>query len=112
MKRAAHFFLAGLLLTVSLSAVSADSAVVGDIVFERKVKGSDEIPPSIFRHWVHRVIYKCTACHNPKVGFKLKAGETPITMDAIQEGKYCGECHKGKPAFAVSFETCERCHRS
>jgi c(7)-type cytochrome triheme protein len=41
----------------------------------------------------------------------MKAGTTPINMDTIEDGKFCGECHKGKPAFAVNFETCIRCHR-
>ena len=111
MKRNRHFLLAGLLLAMSTVALSANNPVVGDILFERKVKGSDEIAPSVFPHWVHRVKYKCYACHNDKVGFKLLAGSTPITMDAIEDGKFCGECHKGKPAFAVNFETCNRCHR-
>lgn len=110
MKRMGHFLLAGLLLVLSTAAVSANSPVVGDVLFERKTKGSDEIEPSVFPHWVHRVKYKCYACHNDKMGFKMLAGSTAITMDMISEGRYCGECHKGKPAFGVNFETCNRCH--
>jgi c(7)-type cytochrome triheme protein len=98
-------------LTLTASAAIGE-AVFGDIEFERKVKGSDDIPPAVFPHWVHRVKFKCFVCHNDSVGFKMQAGETPnVNMDAIEEGRYCGRCHKGKPAFAVNFETCNRCHR-
>jgi c(7)-type cytochrome triheme protein len=100
----------GIMLTILASAASGGS-VIGDIKFTRKTKGSDDVAPSIFQHWVHRVNFKCYVCHNETVGIKMKAGATPITMDAIEDGKYCGACHKGKPAFAVNFETCNRCHR-
>ncbi len=110
MKRTGCFLGVGLLLSVlAFSAVAAP--VVGDIRFERKTKGSDEFPPARFPHWVHRVKFKCFVCHNNSVGFKMKAGSALITMDAIEDGKYCGACHKGKPAFPVGFETCNRCHR-
>ncbi|GAB4177866.1 MAG: hypothetical protein Fur0039_21410 [Rhodocyclaceae bacterium] len=86
-------------------------AVTGDVLFERKEKGSEDVPPAIFQHWNHRVLFKCYACHNETVGFKMKAGANPVTMDAIEEGRYCGACHKGRPAFPVNFNTCVRCHR-
>ena len=96
----AGFLLASLLAT-------AVPGVDGDIVFTRK-GGEGGIPPSIFPHWVHRIRYKCYACHDSH--FKMKAGANDITMDAIAEGKYCGVCHDGKTAWAVSFQTCNRCH--
>jgi len=103
------------LMTLSLllanAPVSAADSVVGDIKFARKSKGGDEFAPAVFPHWVHRVKYKCYACHNKQVNFALKAGTAAITMDLIDEGKFCGTCHKGKPAFGVSFETCIKCHR-
>ena len=113
MKRIGCFLAAFLWLVLLAASTSAAAAapVTGDIVFERKTKGFDEFVPAIFPHWVHRVKYKCYVCHNDTVGFKMKAGSIDITMDMIEEGKYCGACHKGRPAFAVSFETCNRCHR-
>jgi len=57
---------------------------------------------------------KCTACH-PKV-FKMKNGKTakkygPLTMVAMEEGKYCGKCHDGKESFGVKDEKeCVKCH--
>lgn len=110
MKRTGCFLGVGLLLSVLAFSASA-APVVGDIRFERKTKGSDDVPPAIFPHWIHRVKFRCYVCHNKTVGFQMKAGTTPINMDTIEDGKFCGECHKGKPAFAVNFETCIRCHR-
>ncbi len=95
-----------------LAPTAMGAPVVGDVKFVRKSKGSEDIAPAIFPHWVHRVNFKCYVCHNKSVGFEMKAGTTSITMDAIEVGQYCGVCHNhGKTAFAVSFETCNRCHR-
>lgn len=82
---------------------------LGDIVFQRKAGGSDDIPPATFPHWVHRMQYKCYACHDAP--FKMKAGANGVTMEAINNGKMCGVCHDGKTAFAPMFNACSRCHR-
>ncbi len=103
--------LIGLLLVSWLLPVVAADRIRGDVVFVRKTKGEEEFPPAIFSHWQHRVKYKCFVCHSKEIGFDMKADTTPVTMDAINDGKYCGACHKGLPAFAVGFETCSRCHR-
>ncbi len=84
-------------------------AVEGDVAFKRK-GGEGGIPPASFPHWIHRIRYKCYACHDAI--FKMKQGENDVTMDAIGEGKFCGACHNGKVAWAASFETCNRCHVS
>ena len=104
-----RFIVLALLAGLCTGAVGAP--VTGDIVFERKTPGTADVLPAIFPHWVHRVQFKCAVCHNETVGFKMSAGADPITMDAIEDGKFCGACHKGKPAFAVNFSTCARCHR-
>jgi len=107
-------FIVGLisaLLLAWLSPVLAADPIRGDVVFVRKTKGEEEFPPAIFSHWQHRVKYKCFVCHSKDLGFGMKADTTPVTMDSINDGKHCGACHKGLPAFAVSFETCTRCHR-
>jgi c(7)-type cytochrome triheme protein len=96
----ALLFLVGLLFGVAF-------AVDGDIVFKRE-GGEGGIPAAIFPHWFHRIRYKCYACH--PTPFEMKAGANKITMDALQEGKFCGVCHNGKVAWAASFETCNRCH--
>lgn len=95
----------GLLIAALAGGVAL--AVEGDVVFKRQ-GGEAGTPPAVFPHWVHRIRYKCYACH--PVPFEMKAGATPITMDAIQDGKLCGACHNGKIAWEISFGTCNRCH--
>jgi len=84
------------------------AAEYGDVVIERKAKGMDDIPSAVFPHWIHRMQFKCSACHEET--FKMKAGADEITMELIQSGKSCGQCHNGKAAFESNFDTCPRCH--
>ena len=84
-------------------------AVLGDIPFKRKGETEASVPVAVFPHWVHRIRYKCYACH-PGL-FEMKAGANKVTMEAIMAGKSCGTCHNGKIAWATSFDTCARCHR-
>jgi c(7)-type cytochrome triheme protein len=88
-----------------LPALAAD---YGDVKFERKVAGTEDVPPAYFPHAIHRIQFKCGACHEEL--FKLKAGTTAITMDGIKAGETCGKCHDGKAAFESNFDTCLRCH--
>lgn len=62
-------------------------------------------PGVMFPHKPHTVWLDCENCHD-KI-FKEKTGETPITMEKILQGEYCGVCHGG-----VSFPLteCNRCH--
>jgi len=100
-----------LLLGIGLTLdVPADE--IGEVKFARKPGvGDPSIPPAIFPHGVHRVAYKCQACHDEL--FPMKAGATTVSMDEIQQGKSCGACHNdsGKISFASSFANCQRCHR-
>lgn len=60
----------------------------------------------VFSHKAHTEWLGCNNCH---VGiFQMKRGATPITMEKINAGEYCGVCH-GKVAFAVNTG-CARCH--
>jgi c(7)-type cytochrome triheme protein len=63
------------------------------------------LPRVMFPHKPHTRWLDCENCHD-KI-FKSKAGETPVTMEKILEGEYCGVCHG-----AVSFPLteCNRCH--
>jgi len=96
-------------MAVALAVLQAFAADLGEVKFTRSGSGSEEIAPAIFPHAIHRIAYKCAACHDGL--FPMKAGSTQVTMDAIQEGKSCGTCHNGKLAFASTFATCSRCHR-
>ncbi len=88
-------------------AAPAGLAVEGDLVYPRKsIEGGT--PPSIFRHWVHRIRYRCYACHPGLYKIDGEIGKT--TMAEIREGKSCGTCHNDKIAWGVSFESCGRCH--
>ena len=94
------------LLLIGLLA-STVLGVEGDVTFKRQGnKGG--VAPTVFPHWTHRIRYKCYACH-PAL-FEMKAGANKVSMEAIGAGKFCGACHDGKIAWAVSFETCNRCH--
>ena len=104
------------LLLFFLSAVLSAITVVaeeppGNLVFEREgdQEATGAFPPSIFPHWVHRVRYRCDACHNSL--FEMKAGATVVSMATIKSGQHCGACHNGSLAFDDSFENCARCHR-
>ena len=102
-----------LLLLVSAGSVSTALAtgVLGDITIPRKDQSSiGFMPQALFPHWIHRTRFKCFVCHDAL--FQMKAGADNIDMDAVREGRYCGVCHDGKTAFAVGFDTCERCHRT
>ncbi|WP_428605726.1 c(7)-type cytochrome triheme domain-containing protein [Sedimenticola sp.] len=58
-----------------------------------------------FPHKPHTEWLDCSNCHE-KI-FKMKAGETPLSMLAILSGEYCGRCH-GAVAFPLVL--CNRCH--
>ena len=102
--------LASIALAVLIALIPmSGSAVEGDIVFQREGEPQEgSTPPAVFPHWLHRIRYKCYACH-PAL-FEMKAGANPITMDAITAGKFCGACHDDKIAWGTSFNTCNRCH--
>lgn len=90
--------------------LGADSP--GDVQFERQGDQSQiqTFPPAWFPHWVHRIRYRCDACHESL--FRMQAGANNVTMAMFKEGKACGACHNGGPAFDDGFEHCSRCHRT
>ena len=106
--RVAILFSAALALALA-STPASQADELGDVKFVRKSEGSESIAPAVFPHGIHRMVYKCPACHDDL--FPMKAGSAEITMDMIQDGKACGICHNGTIAFPSSFSTCTRCHR-
>jgi len=62
--------------------------------------------PSSFDHESHAKRQRCRECH-PKI-FAMKAGSSVITMDEMDKGKNCGQCHNGKKAFGT--KECAKCH--
>ena len=100
--------LAVIALLVAATSAGAAAPPLGEIVFQRKDGTAPEVAPAVFSHWFHRIRYKCYACHDAL--FAMKTGATPITMEAILGGTYCGACHNGQAAWASGFENCNRCH--
>ncbi|MCG7897024.1 MAG: hypothetical protein JAY99_09810 [Candidatus Thiodiazotropha lotti] len=87
------------------------TAAPGDIQYTREGGDPEKLksfPPSIFPHWIHRLNYRCDACHNTI--FEMKTGTTTINKDIMKEGKTCAVCHNGTDAFDDGFANCNRCH--
>ena len=89
---------------LSMSCSLACGSVLGDVVYSH-AGSEDKLAPAYFPHWVHRIQYKCYACHDDL--FPMRRGTAP-TMAAMARGESCGACHNGKVAFGV--DTCQRCH--
>lgn len=68
----------------------------------------NSLPRAQFPHWVHRIRYRCKACHMEV--FEPRSGANEITMQAIRDGQKCGVCHNGTTAFAPTMASCDRCH--
>lgn len=105
--RAASLSIAMLLATMLLA--GAVTAAPGDLKLKRKEgEAASGFPVSIFPHWIHRINYRCDACHTRL--FEMQSGKAEISMDDINAGKACGTCHNGERAFKVDFTNCSRCH--
>jgi c(7)-type cytochrome triheme protein len=59
----------------------------------------------VFPHRAHTELLHCDSCH--PYPFAKEAGKTPMSMDLINLGEFCGMCH-GKVAFPT--DACGRCH--
>lgn len=80
----------------------------GDVVLDRykEVMAEVGLSPVVFPHWTHRIQFKCKACHESI--FPMQKGASDITMSAIIDGEFCGNCHNGKIAWDPLY--CDRCH--
>lgn len=98
---------------VALSGVPGRSQVKMPEDFTME-KGEASPGPVTFSHAKHKAkVDKCTTCHLKT--FKMKRAQSgKITLEALQEGKFCGACHDGKTevAGAVVFpiDACDKCH--
>ncbi|MBI2565564.1 MAG: hypothetical protein HYV63_00845 [Candidatus Schekmanbacteria bacterium] len=70
------------------------------------MKRTGQMPWVRFSHAIHTPWLDCSNCHEQI--FATKAGETPVSMAQILEGRFCGVCHRSV-AFPVT--ECDRCHR-
>jgi len=72
-------------------------------------------PDVIFPHKAHTQWLACSNCHeaqtDSKPFFEPVAGENPMTMNEVVEGKWCGWCHSTKvEKVAFPISDCARCH--
>lgn len=74
-----------------------------NIVF--RTSAAYPVPDVVFPHLPHTMWLDCNACH-PAI-FRMRQGATPITMERIIRGEFCGRCH-GTVAFPIV--DCFRCH--
>ena len=95
------------LLAAVLSGATAAPNVLGNITMDR-ISTANGIAAVVFPHWKHRSRFRCYACH-PDI-FEMRAGANAIDMAALSAGEFCGRCHDGRTAWAISFETCRNCH--
>ena len=96
-------------LVVSLTVLApASFSEYGDVVMDRYTDTMAEVglAPVVFPHCTHRIQFKCKACHESI--FPMQRGASDITMSAIIDGQYCGQCHNGKIAWDALY--CDRCH--
>lgn len=77
---------------------------------------ADSSPGQVtFSHAAHLTkVTKCSACHMRD--FKMKRGASgPVTLEAKQQGKFCGACHDGKTTMqgtlVFPIDECDRCHK-
>jgi len=100
------FFYFLIVLSGSGLMVRAQEYGGGPIVFIKPVRAV------IFEHKFHLgQKFTCQSCHPEP--FPQNAGEIEnkddFTMEAFNQGKYCGKCHNGTLAFSVNTR-CNWCH--
>lgn len=67
------------------------------------------LAPVIYPHWVHRIWYECSVCHQEV--FVMKRWRNEISQEKILAGEQCGVCHNGTIAFgADEKDKCDLCH--
>jgi c(7)-type cytochrome triheme protein len=62
----------------------------------------------IFSHKKHALWNGCEVCH-PEIFPLGRAGGPRFTMREVEEGKYCGACHR---SVAFPLAQCHRCHKA
>lgn len=88
----------------------------GSVPPDFTIKSGENSPGQVtFSHRAHLgKVGKCTRCHMRD--FKMQRGASgPITLEAKQQGRFCGACHDGKTTMAgvvvFSIDECDRCHK-
>ena len=96
-------------IDIQMKRITDDPNIVGtDLVGAAAGLRTDSLAVARFPHWVHRIRYRCKACH--PAFFVPRAGANAMTMTEINRGEACGRCHDGWVAFRASVGNCQRCH--
>ena len=97
----------GLLAAVVLAAPLVGVAVPDRVVIPSKMARAPDTPPppAQFSHLLHGV-YRCYACHPALFPQNPQA----FSHADMAEGRFCGACHDGQEAVAVTTMRCEGCH--
>jgi c(7)-type cytochrome triheme protein len=98
--------LADVMTLLALLAPLPAHAEFGDVILNNRAEKAG-MRPVIFPHWLHRIRYNCSVCHN-EAGFKLRSGSDDILMADIKNGKFCGMCHNNRISWGP--EKCVMCH--
>ncbi|MBI2216906.1 MAG: hypothetical protein HYU51_06370 [Candidatus Rokubacteria bacterium] len=105
-----------LAVVLLVASASASAGAPPKLPPDFQIPQADSSPgPVTFSHATHvPKTGKCTTCHMKDLKMK-RGGSGPITLDAKQEGKYCGACHDGKTSMAgatvFAIDECDKCHR-
>lgn len=71
----------------------------------RQTTHPNSLPAALFSHRTHGSLV-CFACH-PSTFPQAPVAFTHVDM---KQGRFCGHCHDGRTAFAVSVTPCGICH--
>jgi c(7)-type cytochrome triheme protein len=99
------------MLWLGLAALLVGSPVIGAaypsaVRLPRATPGeAPTIAAALFSHRTHGS-YGCFACH-PSTFPQAPLG---FTHEDMKHGRFCGRCHDGHVAFAVSTTACGACH--
>lgn len=89
----------------------AEVRVPADLTLPRGENSPGQVA---FSHRTHLAAgERCSACHMRDL--KMKRGASgPVTLEAKQEGRFCGSCHDGatrRGRVVFPIDECDRCHR-
>jgi c(7)-type cytochrome triheme protein len=63
------------------------------------------LPTALFSHRTHGALL-CLGCHPAT----FPQAPVAFTHEDMGQGRFCGHCHDGRTAFAVTGAVCESCH--
>ncbi|HEC16431.1 MAG TPA: hypothetical protein ENI99_07680 [Sedimenticola sp.] len=84
---------------------------IGNFVMDAHAEEMEKegLAPVIYPHWIHRIWYECSVCHQEV--FVMKRWRNEISREKILAGQQCGACHNGDIAFgADEKDKCGLCH--